>query len=61
MSKKATPPAEQLLHSLLRIHVPSSYRVGAWRAMPLFKAYRKGMIQGYGTPCPYAGARNHAA
>ncbi|MDR1224557.1 MAG: hypothetical protein LBL07_17015 [Tannerella sp.] len=25
MSKKATPQAEQLLHSLLRIHVPSSY------------------------------------
>jgi hypothetical protein len=25
MSKKATPKAEQLLQSLLRIHVPSSY------------------------------------
>jgi hypothetical protein len=25
MSKKATPPTEQLLHSLPRIHVPSGY------------------------------------
>ncbi|MDR1115734.1 MAG: hypothetical protein LBL33_06260 [Tannerella sp.] len=48
MSKKATPPAEQLLHSLLRIHVPSSYRVGG---------ARNPMPQKYNTWCTGRGKR----